>query len=806
MYLRRIYLLIALIFSIHTINAQFKISGSTFDGSGNTIRNAELILSGEHFKNSSSSNEKGTYTFNNLQSGNYKLVLKYASYEKVFDVVVYKKDVALDLYLSDYETDEVLDDLVIHVESVKSKIEKEGFAVNVIETKEASLRNIQTNELLDRSVGVRVRQNGGLGASVDYNLNGMSGNSVKIFVNGIPISTYGPSFSLNSIPPALIERIEVYKGVVPIQLSDDALGGAINVVLKKGVSNSFNASLSYGSFNTWQGNFSGVTREEKSGFTLKASSFYNFSDNDYEVWGKFVREKQPNGRLEQTRAKRFNDAYKSLGGQVEAGFTNVSWADQFFIGFNGSDSYREIQHGVYMTKPYKGRFEESDSQVLNLTYAKKDFLTKGLQLNVTAMYSKRHQVVNDTVKWNYNWSGEKTIGIDGNPSLTYEGAQQGPATINHSNRKVYTLRGDLSYEFNENHKIVLNHLYYNFNRRDNDEMKSVLERDLIDDRSLTKNITAFAYEMKAFDRKLKTNLFSKYYQQELGKVRPTIKKIEGVNTQVTEYYSNKYDYIGYGLATSYLLVPSIAVLGSYEKAIRLPVDNEIFGDVGENIIENNSLNAEISNNYNLGFKIGPYQINKHKISLSLNGFIRDTRDRIARKPNDRDDIEVETIPYVNLASTKSQGFEIELAYEFSKKIILFANASRFNTIDNTKYDSKGNLYGYYKKQLPNEPFFTASSSLQYTLPSLIQKESVLNLHYGFNLITPFYTNRLETEYFQTPNQFIQDLGLSYVFPNKQFVFSFDAKNVFNKEAYDNFAVQKPGRAFYVKLNYSFNKF
>jgi len=34
----------------------------------------------------------------------------------------------------------------------------------------------------------------------------------------------------------------------------------------------------------------------------------------------------------------------------------------------------------------------------------------------------------------------------------------------------------------------------------------------------------------------------------------------------------------------------------------------------------------------------------------------------------------------------------------------------------------------------------------------------------------------------------------------------DAKNIFNKEAYDNFAVQKPGRAFYVKLNYTFNKF
>ena len=55
--------------------------------------------------------------------------------------------------------------------------------------------NFQTNEMLDRTVGVRVRQNGGLGSSVTYNLNGMSGESVRIFIDGIPISTYGAYFN-----------------------------------------------------------------------------------------------------------------------------------------------------------------------------------------------------------------------------------------------------------------------------------------------------------------------------------------------------------------------------------------------------------------------------------------------------------------------------------------------------------------------------------------------------------------------------------------------------------------------------------
>lgn len=806
MSIKKILIIVTLLLFFNPAAAQSVIYGYAYDGIGNILPDSEINLSDSRQVLTTHADNEGRFEFKNVLEGSYTMTLSAGNYTESKTIIVKEKDIEVILYLEEMNSDQVLDDIVIQVESVKSRIEKEGFAVNVIETEQAALRNIQTNELLDRSVGVRVRQNGGLGSAVNYNLNGMSGNSVKIFIDGIPISTYGPSFNLNSIPPALIERIEVYKGVVPIHLSDDALGGAINVVLKKGVRNSLNASVSYGSFNTFQGNFSGVTRNDKSGFTLKASGFYNYSDNDYEVWGKFVKNTLPNGRLEQVRAKRFNDAFKSIGGQVEVGFTDVKWADQFFISFNASDSYREIQHGTYMTRPYMGRFEDSDAQVASFNYRKKDFLVKGLHFNVTGMYSQRLQVVNDTVKWNYNWFGERSLDLDGNPILSSTGAQQGAPTINSSKRNVYTLRGDLSYEINPNHRFVFNHLYYNFDRRDNDEMKSAIERNFIETRFLTKNITGLAYEMRAFDTKLKTNVFSKYYQQEIEKVKPTLKTIDGLRQQVDEHFSSKYDYLGYGAAVSYLATPSVVLLTSFEKAIRLPVENEIFGDIGENIIENNSLQAEISNNINLGFKVGPYKIDKHKVSVGANGFIRNTKDRIVRRSNTRINDAEQTAPFENLSSTKSKGFEIELNYEFNQRFILFANLSRFNTVYSKKYDDNGNIFGYYNQQLPNEPFFTASGSAQYTIPDFIMKESVLNLHYGFNMIDAFYTNWLETDDFQTPKQFIQDLGLSYIFPNKQFVLSFDAKNIFNKEAYDNFAVQKPGRAFYVKLNYSFNKF
>ena len=92
------------------------------------------------------------------------------------------------------------------------------------------------------------------------------------------------------------------------------------------------------------------------------------------------------------------------------------------------------------------------------------------------------------------------------------------------------------------------------------------------------------------------------------------------------------------------------------------------------------------------------------------------------------------------------------------------------------------------------------------IKDLFKKKSALNLYYGFRFVERFYTTWLILEDFRTPRQYIQDLGASYAFPQNKFVVSADVKNVFDQQAYDNFAVQKPGRAFYLKLNYLINNF
>lgn len=711
-------------------------------------------------------------------------------------------DLEIDVHAKDFHLDEVN---VVH-KSEKKEIETSGFAVNVIETKNVALRNIQTNEMLDRSAGIRVRQNGGMGSSVNYNLNGMSGNSVRIFIDGIPISTYGPSFSLNSIPPSLIERVEVYKGVIPAHLSDDALGGAINVILKKNSQNSLSASTSYGSFNTTQTNITGTYRQENTGFTVKGSGFFNYSDNNYEVWGKFVRNILPNGRYEYVRAKRFNDAYRSYGGLLQVGFTDVKWADQFLIGYNGSDDYNEVQHGTYMSIPYMGRFTTSKAHVLNLNYNKKDFLVKGLEFNLNGMYSRRSEVVNDTVKWNYNWYGEISLGLNGEPILRPGGAQQGAPTINHIDRDIYTFRAGLNYDLTKNHRLVFNHIYYAIDRTEQDYMRSVIEREFIGRRNLTKNISSFAYEANALGNRFRSNIFAKYYQQEIERIQPVLVTVDGERKVRDDVTNSSKKHLGYGAALSFAITEKWTILSSAEKAIRLPSEGEVFGSPGENIIENFGIRPEVSYNYNLGLNAGRFRSGKHHYSFSVSGFIRDTRDKIVQRINPRVNDAVQTNPYENIGKNKSIGFESDFRYTFDHKLRVSMNMSRFKSVFNVRYDENGRAYDYYNRQLPNEPYWTANANVQYTFRDIIQKNAALNLYYGFQFVESFYTTWLIIEDFQTPRQYIQDFGLSYAFPGSKWVVSGDIKNMFDRQAYDNFAVQKPGRAFYLKINYFLNKF
>lgn len=750
-------------------------------------------------------NNKGYFILKDLPYGAHNISIKYYGKEiEQIKVHINKKNVTVKHTLG-YNQDNELNEVFLNGKTKETEIETQGFAVNVIKTEEASIRNIQTNELLNTTVGVKIRQNGGLGSDVQYSLNGLSGRSVSIFIDGIPIRIYGSSFNLNSIPPSMIKNIEVYKGVVPGHLSTDAVGGAINIILKKDATNNLNASASYGSFNTFQTAINGAYRIDESGFTVKASAFHNYSDNDYKISGRTIVDIAPNGVQTPITARRFNDAYRSTGGMAQVGFTNVKWADQFLVGVTVSDEYKEVQHGTFVTiSPYKGRFLESDALLGNVTYQKKDFFIKGLDVNINGVYGKRNRTINDTVAAAYTWAGKRLIGFDGEYlDYIWNSQNENGPTLAKIERKVSSVRSGLSYTINNNHKILFNHVYSGVDREDSDELISLLENTFQQTSDLYKNIYSLSYELKALENKFRLNTFGKHYVQKVLNTKPVFN--DDNTAVIDDVYDNKVDYTGYGFGASYIVSPTLTLLTSAEKAIRLPSENEVFGDAGDNLLSNLTIKPETSNNFNFGLRLGEFNYKKHGFTLAANFFARNIENRIglpAGSDGLRDSDEF--VQYTNLDNTaESKGFEAEFNYNYNRN---------FGFNYNVTHMSLTTVNSGIETNVPNVPLTTMNAGLRYTVKNFIQSKSIINLFYNAYYTDEFAfkfaagTNTTGEEEFLINEQISHDFGLSYTFPKRNFVMSFDVKNIFDQAVYDNLSVQKPGRAFYLKLNYTINKF
>ena len=107
-------------------------------------------------------------------------------------------------------------------------------------------------------------------------LDGFSGSHVKVFIDGLPQEGAGQALDLNNLPVNYAERIEVYKGVVPVGFGTDALGGVINIVTNKHHRRRWflDASYSYGSFNTHK-SYLHFGQTLRNGFTYELNAFQN---------------------------------------------------------------------------------------------------------------------------------------------------------------------------------------------------------------------------------------------------------------------------------------------------------------------------------------------------------------------------------------------------------------------------------------------------------------------------------------------------------------------------------------------------
>src|SRR5699024_7477343 len=212
------------------------------------------------------------------------------------------------------------------------------------------------------------------------------------------------SFQLNNIPINYAKRIEVFKGVVPVSLGADALGGAVNIVTDRYQQTHVDVSYSYGSFNTHRSNINAVYVAE-SGFTAQINAFQNYSDNNYSV-DVDVADLETGEYYPDRTIKRFNDTYHNETIIANVGVVNTSYADQLLVGITLGQNYDEVQNGSRLVTVYGQWHTKGNIIMPTLKYQKEDFLLHNLDFNLSANYNFGHEQSIDTLNRRYNWLGQ----------------------------------------------------------------------------------------------------------------------------------------------------------------------------------------------------------------------------------------------------------------------------------------------------------------------------------------------------------------------------------------------------------------
>ena len=762
------------------------ISGKVLSTEKTTVDFATVYLKGTNY--GGTTNEEGIYHLQ-APAGEYTLVVSAIGYKTVEKPVKLMRGerTKMNVVISPQATE--LDEVVV-VSNGVTRLKRSAFNAVALDTKALQNSTQNLSEALAQAPGMKIRESGGVGSDMQLMMDGFTGKHIKIFIDGVPQEGVGSSFGLNNIPVNYAERIEVYKGVVPVGFGTDAIGGVINIITKKNRNKWFlDASYSYGSFNTHK-SYVNFGQTFRSGPTYEINVFQNYSDNNYYVdtpVKDFTTGAINKKKIE--HVKRFHDTYHNEAVIGKIGFVDKKWADRLMFGFTYSHMYKDIQTGVRQEVVFGGKYRKGYSIMPSLDYRKRDFFVRGLDVVLTANYNKNMTNNVDTSSYEYNWRGEMR-------PLRMPGEQSYQNTRSDNNNWNGTLTAN--YRIGKAHTFTFNHVINAFRRSNQSLLNEDSEANAIP-KETRKNISGLSYRLMPTEH-WNLSVFGKYYNQFIaGPVATSSAQDDYIRT------TNSVSAMGYGAAGTYFILKSLQAKLSYEKAYRLPTNEEMFGD--EDLETGDiSLRPENSDNVNLNLSYNE-TFGKHSVYVEGGLIYRNTKDYIQRNISDLSGGKYGAT-YVNHGRVETKGYNISVRYGFANWVSVGGNFTQMNVRDNVKTVTSGTNQESltYGARMPNLPYQFANSDVTFYWRNLWKKGNTLSVTYD-NLYMhsfPLYSEAVGSESeFVVPTQFSHNLTLSYGIQNGRYNISFECRNLTNEKLYDNFSLQKAGRAFYGKVRVYF---
>lgn len=753
------------------------------------VKNAVVVINDQQHK----TDREGKVQFDLKQEATYTIQVFADSYQSVSKTVTTIEAISNSIALDVDNT--LLSDIIVRTKNDEQKNSNRNIIRAVtVDTKSEILRPSSLNDLMNKTTGVRVRQGGGLGAETNINLNGFQGNAIRFFKDGIPINYMGQGYNLSNIPLDVLDKVEVYKGIIPVHLASDALGGAVNLVSSAIQNNQLRVSTEYGSFNTVRSAVRGHYNLNDN-FYVGGEVFYNYSDNDYKI-------NTPDAELAKTHAKvkLFHNRYKHFYSNAYIGANNLSWSDKLELGISYYTIDKQLQNSpTSMAVPYGGIQDKQHSIVPTLRYKKK-FLNDKISVDQFLSYNVVKSQAIDTLKGRYNWLGEFTPrGFRG------EGDMPMDADIDMT---FFTSRTLIGYEINTNHQLWLNNTY-NYTKREGVDPYGRVLQDLNQTvielpTHYKKNVVAVGLTSQWLDNKLETNAILKLYNYSSKGLNT------GSNVDLTarDIHSVSDSDFGWALGAKYKIGEQTNLRFSIEDARRLPGYTELFGDYIFTA-SNFNLKPEESLNLNLGIEqeVG-------NLAYSFNSFFRHTRD-IVVLVSGNPPLSI----YVNKEKANGYGFEGDVSLKVANHYKFYGNFT-WQSIRYGEFDKASDKW-LKGNRVPNIPYFFANIGAEAKFDNILRKQDQWTAYMNVNFVREFYIQPIDKSMEPSgflglfgsskgdvknivPDQTSVTLGTVYELKDKGVSVGVEVRNLLNQDLYDYFKIQKAGRSIYLKLNYKLN--
>ncbi|MEM9389047.1 MAG: carboxypeptidase-like regulatory domain-containing protein [Bacteroidota bacterium] len=735
--------------------------------------------------------ENGEFSISEITNGIYTASISSVGFEK------YQREIQIDgntinLSVSLKPSIDQLDEIVVYGKSVEQEKREQPIKVEAINTRVLRAQSISLPQVINQTSGVRVRQAGGVGSATIININGLQGRAIRFFRDNIPLDYMGSAFDLSLLPVDQLSNVEIYKGVLPVSLGADALGGAVNFLTRDDNQDYLDISYGMGSFGTHQINFNSYYQIPDSKFHVGIASYFLRSDNNFSNKAPVTDPVTQTSTLREV--ERFHDAVTSGYAELTVGLKNIGIADLIEISGGFFDGENELQNGLLLRNPY-GQALNTERNYTGTVRLKKAIRT--FDLDVFAAYGNQETSLTDTTNRQYDWFGDFII--VNRPGGELSGGAKTLQTLNFE-----TVQGRLliSKDVNSNHRLSLSHnLIFEERVGENPFGQQLADGSdpLASSAKYLRLVTGLGWNARWFRGRLEQQLTLKHYglsTEGIGQAIP-----ENPDDALVRFLESSKSSFGGGNSFKYSFSKNIFLRSSYEYAIRIPESSEYFGD-GLFIQPNLILEPETSHNINAGFF---YQFSNPDYSIDVNSYYRLVGDNIFLQENG-----FGIGQYLNLEDLRIQGVETTI----KGSILTNLRFSTSITWQDLRRRKVGNGSALEDSRLPNIPFFFASANLRYKKDDLVGIKGSWEFYASYSFVEQFHLTGIpksqEPSLFGQPSnisdllipsQHVVDIGGTYKVLDTDFWINLEVNNLLDNEVFDNFRVPRPGINYRVKLRY-----